>query len=219
MHSGPPARRLPTSSQPSGPHPRVPEAHLAALGGRVAHIVLPSTSPEHWFFGPSLSKAFPDATLWAAPGVMEGKGLPIPFFQQIVSGMRPRCKTLGVDPLPAELGEQLEWELLTAPFFIEAAVVLPQHKALLLADTGFCISAAEYSHLGQGNIDAAKKVGVWDRLGPITRVVFENNPDNGRRWVEAVQRRDFDVVIPAHATAPVRDGKQAFAACFDFLYQ
>ncbi len=42
----------------------------------------------------------------------------------------------GVDPLPAELQGQMESELLTAPFFIEAAVVLPQHGALLLADTG-----------------------------------------------------------------------------------
>lgn len=42
----------------------------------------------------------------------------------------------GVDPLPAELQGQVESELLTAPFFIEAAVVLLQHGALLLADTG-----------------------------------------------------------------------------------
>ena len=42
----------------------------------------------------------------------------------------------GVDPLPAELEGQLESEVLRAPFFIEAAVILPAHKALLLADTG-----------------------------------------------------------------------------------
>lgn len=38
--------------------------------------------------------------------------------------------------MPAELEGQLESELLTAPFFIEAAIILPAHKALLLADTG-----------------------------------------------------------------------------------
>lgn len=42
----------------------------------------------------------------------------------------------GEDALPPELQGQLDWEVLTAPFFIEAAVVLPQHGALLLADTG-----------------------------------------------------------------------------------
>ena len=40
----------------------------------------------------------------------------------------------------------------------------------------------------------------------------------GRAWVDAVMGRDFDVVIPAHASAPVRDGKIAFAGCFNFLY-
>lgn len=50
----------------------------------------------------------------------------------------PACPraSAGVDPLPEELQGQLETETLTAPFFIEAAVVLPQHRALLLADTG-----------------------------------------------------------------------------------
>lgn len=42
----------------------------------------------------------------------------------------------GVDPLPPELEGQVETELLAVPFFIEMAVVLPQYRALLLADTG-----------------------------------------------------------------------------------
>lgn len=145
------------------------------------------------FYGPALSDAFPDATVWVVPGLLEGKGLPVPFLGQMTATMRPRCKALGelggeaaraaqaavprqlacsslsasalpavfrvhlqpatrpggadmlppspiphpgVDPLPAELQGQVESELLTAPFFIEAAVVLPQHGALLLADTG-----------------------------------------------------------------------------------
>lgn len=93
----------------------------------------------------------------------------------------------GADPLPPELEGQLDWEVLRAPFFIEAAVVLPQHSALLLADTGFCMAASEYAHLGQGNIDAAKKVGVWDRLGPITRVVFDKYPKVSVVGVETSQ--------------------------------
>lgn len=68
---------------------------LGSLGGAVRHIVLPSSAPEHWFFGPQLSERFPDATVWTVPGLLEGKGLPIPFFGSIVAGMRPRCKTLG----------------------------------------------------------------------------------------------------------------------------
>lgn len=33
--------------------------------------------------------------MWTAPGFLEGKGLPIPFFQQLISSMRPRCRALG----------------------------------------------------------------------------------------------------------------------------
>ncbi|PSC74690.1 isoform 1 [Micractinium conductrix] len=195
-------------------------AQLAQLGGAVRHVVLPSSSPEHWFYGPALCAAFPDAAVWAVPGLLEGKGLPFPFFQQYMGGVKPRCRVLGVDPLPAELQGQIETEVLTAPFFIEAAVILPQHGALLLADTGFCMSAAEYGHLGAGNIKAAKKVGVWDRLGPITKVVFDKCPEQGRAWVDAIlARQTWDTVVPAHATAPIRDGRAAFKACFDFLYQ
>jgi len=41
---------------------------------------------------------------------------------------------------------------------------------------GFKLDAAEYSYISSGNIAGAEKAGVWDRLGPITRVVFEKYP-------------------------------------------
>lgn len=254
--------RLPDSSlllvSPVAPTPECLRL-LGTLGGDVRHIVLPSSAPEHWFYGPKLSAAFPAATVWTVPGLLEGKGLPLPFFGAIIASMRPRCKTLGADPLPEELQGELEAAVLQAPFFNEAALVLPRYRALLLADTGaqgrgaprgvwqtaraghahtaaaapsalgrprptprplragFCMRADEYGHLGAGSIKAAQQVGVWDRLGPITRIVFDKFPDQGRAWVAAVQEYDYDVVIPAHASAPVADGKAAFSDCFSFL--
>jgi hypothetical protein len=41
-----------------------------------------------------------------------------------------------VDPLPAELEGEVETVLYEAFWFIEAAIILPRYKALLLADTG-----------------------------------------------------------------------------------
>ncbi len=59
---------------------------------------------------------------------------------------------------------------------------------------------------------------MWDRLGPITRAVFEAVPDQGRAWVQAVLARPgWDLVIPAHASSPVRGGRAAFRECFAFL--
>ncbi|KAI3425842.1 hypothetical protein D9Q98_007816 [Chlorella vulgaris] len=214
--------RLPDGSlllvNPIAPTPELLE-QLAGLGGEVKHILLPSASPEHWMYSTALSNQFPEATLWAAPGLLEGRGLPIPFFQRMVSSIRPRSKVMGVDPLPPELEGQVETELLAVPFFIEMAVVLPQYRALLLADTGFCMSAEDYAGASKANVDAASKMGVWDRLGPVTRNVFEANPKVGKEWVDAVlARSNWDVVIPAHATAPIADGPRAFKDCFDFLF-
>lgn len=36
--------------------------------------------------------------------------------------------------------------------------------------------------------------------------------------MEAVLQHEFDTVVVGHASAPVRDGKQAFKGAFDFLY-
>lgn len=61
-------------------------------------------------------------------------------------------------------------------------------------------------------------MGLYDRLGPVTKLVFERYPEAGRAWVEEVLRLDFEVLLPGHGSAPVTNGRQAFAACFDFLY-
>ncbi len=41
---------------------------LEGIGRPVGHIVLPNGSPEHWYFGPAMAAAFPDATVWVSPG-------------------------------------------------------------------------------------------------------------------------------------------------------
>src|SRR5207302_1538570 len=104
-------------------------------GGRVAHIVVPNTSPEHFLFAPALAAAFPSATLWTVPGFYTGAGVPLPGRSWMFSAARRRnpCATLG-DALPADLEGQLEAFLLDVPFFAEAALLLPRHRALLLAD-------------------------------------------------------------------------------------
>ena len=52
---------------PVAPTGEVLEA-LKGIGRPVGHIVLPNGSPEHWYFGPAMAAAFPDATVWVAPG-------------------------------------------------------------------------------------------------------------------------------------------------------
>jgi hypothetical protein len=194
---------------------------LKALGGAVTHVIVPNTSPEHWLYAPALAAALPNATFWFCPGFFEGKGVPLPGRSLLFRAQRARgqCSILGVDPFPAELEGQVRTVLFNVPFFLEAAIVLPRHKVLLLADTGICLSASdpEYS-TGKVQVKLAETIGVWDRLGPITRVVFEQYKEQGKEWVEKVLDEDFETVVPAHGSAPLRDGKTAFKNCFDFLF-
>jgi hypothetical protein len=196
---------------------------LKTLGGEVTHVIVPNTSPEHWFYAPALADALPNAKFWFCPGFFEGKGVPLPGRSLFFNSQRSRgqCATLGVDPFPAELQGQVETVLFDVPFFLEAAINLPRHRVLLLADTGICLSAEdpEYSS-GSVNVKMASKMGVWDRLGPITRIVFEKYPEQGKKWVDAVlsENLDWDIVVPAHGSAPVQDGRNAFKSCFDFLF-
>jgi len=200
-------------------------AMLRSLGGNVAHIIVPNTSPEHWLYAPALADAFPSAALWFVPGFFEGKGLPLPGRSLLFKTVRRRgqCRVLGQDPFPMDLQDQVHCVLFDVPLFMEAAVSLPRHNALLLADTAVCLSAQdpEYLRMSEREINLSKRMGVWDRLGPVTKAVFEKYPEKGRAWVEAVLAEcpDFDKVIPAHGSAPISENARAeFKNCFDFLY-
>ena len=41
---------------------------LEGIGRPVGHIVLPNGSPEHWYYGPAMAAAFPNAMVWVSPG-------------------------------------------------------------------------------------------------------------------------------------------------------
>lgn len=194
---------------------------VQALGGKVTHVIVPNTSPEHWLFAPALANALPDATFWFCPGFFEGKGVPLPGRSLFFSSQRKQCAILGVDPFPVELQGQVQTVLLDVPFFLEAAVCLPRHKVLLLADTGICLSKddPEYASSKNLNVKLAENIGIWDRLGPITRILFEKYPEQGKSWVEAVLSEcpEWDMVVPAHGSAPVKNGRVQFKDCYDFL--
>lgn len=59
------------------------EAHLAAIGGPVSHIVIPAVSPEHSIFAPSFLDRWPSATVWIVEELLH---FPIkaPGFDQAV---------------------------------------------------------------------------------------------------------------------------------------
>lgn len=203
---------------------------LSLLDKPVSHIILPNTSPEHWYYGPALSRAFPEALLWVVSGFMQGKGVPLPgrsflFKDAEAKGVLreiPKAERIGQDEedgnMPEFPHQDIEAVILDVPFFIEAAVHLKTKKVLMLADTGIKLDAddSEYANINQ---QLAESLGVWDKLGPITKVVQQRYKKEAREWSRRIiDECDFDLILAAHGTAVVCNGKQEFEQCFSFLF-
>lgn len=198
---------------------------IKSLGKPVKHIVLPSSSPEHWLYGPALSKVFPDALVWVVPGFMEGKGVPLPgrslLFRDVHGRdmLRELPNSLESTEGHPEFPQGIRAIILDVPLFIEAAIVVESAKAVVLSDTGICLSADDPEYKEGVNIGLAEAAGIWDRLGPITRVVQEKYDEKAREWCDAILTEDFDTVLLSHGSPVVQDcGKESFRECFDFLY-
>jgi hypothetical protein len=61
-----------------------------------------------------MSSTFLSATVWTAPGFLEAEGLPIPSFQQLISGRQLRCPVVGE---PAGQGSSCSGRLICSKLF------------------------------------------------------------------------------------------------------
>ena len=190
---------------------------LKKIGGEVKHIFVPSIAPEHWLYGPQFADAFPTATLWFPDCFFQKFGIPGRNLLFRKFRQNNSCRFIGIDPLP----EGVQACTISVPFFLEAALYFEHQKAVVLSDTGIFLSASdpEYASLSGRNKEIASKLGIYDRLGPITKAVFESFPKDGRRWVDEISEKWFDMelIFPAHGSAPVRNALSSFKDCFDFL--
>jgi hypothetical protein len=199
---------------------------LSSLDGAVRHIIIPNTSPEHYIYGPAMAAAFPAATLWTLSGFFQGKGVPLPgrslLFSKITKQEPHRCRSLGVDALPNDLVGALDCAVLDVPLFLEAAVHLPRHRAIIFADSAVFLSSSdpEYAKMGSFSVGLAKQLGIWDRVGPLTKPVFERYPTEGKEWAERVfnMAAECDYIVTLHGSAPSGPCNvlRAVEDCFEF---
>lgn len=198
-------------------------SHIDLLGKPVKHILLPSTSPEHWIYARDLSRSYPDAKLWVVKGFMEGKGVPLPGRSLLFREAEDKG-LLRTIPSSNEVNDEFPSNdigayTLDVPFFIESLIHLRRKDIIMVADTGIFLSSDddEYSS-GQVNTSIAETLGIWNKLGPITKVVQETYDVESRKWAQQVlDNAEFDMVLAAHGTPIVHDGKEQFRQCFSFL--
>ena len=98
------------------------EAALAPLGP-VRHLVAPNTA--HWVHASPWQKAFPDAKLWAAPGVVER-----------ARGQDVHLRAAGVlgDAPPPDWEGQIEHAVFSGPGLVEIAFHHRASRTLVLTD-------------------------------------------------------------------------------------
>lgn len=106
-----------------------PTRYSATLGeklerlGTIKYLVAPSIA--HWMFIPAWQRALPDAVLLAVPGLGARK-------QVRKAGLHVDGELLG--GTPQEWGDEIETVLLSAPLFVEIALLHKPSRTLVLTD-------------------------------------------------------------------------------------
>jgi hypothetical protein len=174
-------------------------AELAALG------------PVHWLVGPSkvhhlflaeYVRAYPDATLCAAPGLEEKrKDL---SFDLILD-----------DGTPEEWRRDLATEIFRgAPLMNEVVFFHPASRSLILTDLAFNVRPGPTNKAWVFH----RLVGATGRFGPH-RIARLGIRDRRAAWrsVQRILEWEFDRVIVSHGEVLERGGHAAFAAAFAYL--
>lgn len=185
---------------------------LEGLRIPVSSVLISSNSPEHWLYAPAVLDRFPDAELWVVPGIFD------PVLSRVLWFLglnKLAAKSMVLGQQPGRLDGQVEALTFATPFTVEGGVLLKRFGALLVSDAATYLDQPGAPGL---LVAGAKAAGVWERLGPVTKQLFEQYPQDGKAFVEGVLELDFSTLLPAHGTAPIpRDAKTAWRECFDFM--
>jgi glyoxylase-like metal-dependent hydrolase (beta-lactamase superfamily II) len=218
----------------------------AATGGPpppVSHILIPSTSPEHWSGAASLATAFPGARIWAPPGFFSNGpgggriGGKLPGLAELSAvldaaaagddGTRPRAAEIAFPPGRAEaslLGGAVRAALFAGRGgFTEVAFYVPAARTVFTADTAFGLNTADLAATPGANwLDGllARVAGIHARLGCATWFVLKASGEAAREYVGVIDgwRENgggVDWVVPAHLSAPWPGG--ALDGAFAFV--
>eukprot|EP00878_Enallax_costatus_P016377 GHUV01017178.1.p1 GENE.GHUV01017178.1~~GHUV01017178.1.p1 ORF type:complete len:283 (+),score=76.63 GHUV01017178.1:253-1101(+) len=112
-------------------------AQLQQLPGTVQHILVPSCSPEHFYYTSALAQQYQEVQVWVPPGLFESK---LPGLEDVLNPLRsnPRVKLITDSTFQQQLGTEVQFSLFDGGFgFQEATVFLPAQKAVVFSDLAF----------------------------------------------------------------------------------
>jgi hypothetical protein len=174
-------------------------ADLDALGP-VRAIVAPSKA-HHLFVGDYVA-AYPEAVLFAAPGVGDKR-------RELVVG-----SVLGDDPPRAWTGEIEQHLVRGVPALNEVLFFHVPSRTLLVTDLVFNVPRSDVA----GARMFYAMVGAADRFAPhrIVRLAFRDKTA-ARRSIDTVLDWDFDRVVVSHGRVLENGGREKFRAAFGWL--
>lgn len=163
--------------------------------GEVTDIVSPSLI--HSLFLRKATKRFPNATVWAPPGMREK--FPIEKFPKIKID-----KVLTQDPWPYE--DQIQLQLIEgAPRMTEVAFFCKELKTIIVSDLAFNL---QHPH-GLGANLLLRFVGTYKKFA-VSRLwkLFIKDKDAFKKSMNGVLQWDFDQVVMAHGEVLTSNGKE-----------
>ena len=191
-------RRSSSSSTPPAPF---------SVVVRVAHLVVPSSSPEHWSatadalerLGEKEDSTATAATLlWVPPNFFDGGGGmllgSVVEGKERIDALRPRARLLRRGDEQECFGGDVSVACVVGGglgLFTECVFFLKSARTVLTADSAFCLSEEDAAASAAGPLDLflAKMVGIYGKLGSPVGVALASAPGGqGREFALDVMR-------------------------------
>jgi len=205
---------------------------------RVAHLVVPSSSPEHWSATADALERLGEkekdenedendendddnscsTLLWVPPNFFEGGGR---LLGSVIEGkdriqaLKPRARLLEKGDAQEVFGRDVSVTSVVGGglgLFTEVVFHLRSARAVLTADSAFCLSQEDAAASVAGPLDLflARVVGIYGKLGSPVGVALKSAPGGqGREFAKDVLRwcenDNVEMVVSCHLSAPVRD--------------
>lgn len=173
--------------------------------GRIRHLVAPNTA--HWTFLDGWQRAYPDAVLWAVPGLADR--------------VQVRASDLRID---AELGDRApaEWEdtldqglVAAAGGFNEAWFFHRQSRTLVLVDLIENLESAKLPPIARLLMQAA--AATRGTTARYLRLPVRMGGSDAKKAIQAIIALEPDRVIFAHGAPFDEDGAARMKLAFDWL--
>ena len=166
--------------------------------GPVRHIVAPNCF--HHVFAPALSQRYPDAALWAAPGLGDR-----------VAGF-PDAHELGAEPAAAWAGVLEQVVLQSRPGVSEVLFFHRSSNTLILTDLAF--NVARYPRLVDHLVWRVSGIPRGFGPGRTSRRMLLSNRDAARECLQRLLAWPFERIVMAHGDPIEQDSRQRMRAAF-----